>query len=169
MRLFAALQLSEDMKSALADTAAELAKLGKGRFTRTENLHLTLAFIGETPASDAAVEALGGLDAACFEMTLSGAGHFENLLWAGIAPNPALESLAAKTFSLLREAGFALEEREFIPHITLVRDYKPFEGEIPQFAPAETCMTVTHVSLMKSEQIGGKLTYTEIFSKALLP
>lgn len=59
MRLFAALQLSEDMKSALADTAAELAKLGKGRFTRTENLHLTLAFIGETPASDAAVEALG--------------------------------------------------------------------------------------------------------------
>ena len=167
VRLFAALPLSTEVKNALLESITGLKKQGQGNFSRPENLHLTLAFVGETERIDAAVEALSKLDAACFELCLSGSGCFDHLLWAGIAHNPALESLAAQTQMLLREAGFVLEEREFIPHITLVRNYTPFDGETPQFAPAEICMTVTHLSLMRSEQIGGKLTYTEVFGKEL--
>ena len=48
MRLFIAINLSDDMKAALLDLQNDLYDRGvRGRYTTEENLHLTLAFIGE--------------------------------------------------------------------------------------------------------------------------
>ena len=48
MRLFLAIQLSDEMKAALIESMHGLKKLGvKGRFIPARNLHLTLAFLGE--------------------------------------------------------------------------------------------------------------------------
>ena len=48
MRLFIAIPLSDEMKSAVTGTMHEMKKAGvKGSYVPTRNLHLTLAFIGE--------------------------------------------------------------------------------------------------------------------------
>ena len=48
MRLFIAIQLSDEMKKSLTATLHNLKKQGiKGNYTPTQNLHMTLAFLGE--------------------------------------------------------------------------------------------------------------------------
>ena len=48
MRLFIAIQLSEEMRKALVDCLHDLKKQGvEGNYVPAQNLHLTLAFIGE--------------------------------------------------------------------------------------------------------------------------
>ena len=47
MRLFAGLELPAAWRRALAAAAAQLEQAGvRGRFTRPENYHLTLVFLG---------------------------------------------------------------------------------------------------------------------------
>ena len=48
MRLFIAIQLSDEMKKALVACMHDLKKQGvEGNYVPVRNLHLTLAFIGE--------------------------------------------------------------------------------------------------------------------------
>lgn len=48
MRLFIAIQLSDEMKKALVACMHDLKKQGvEGNYVPAQNLHLTLAFIGE--------------------------------------------------------------------------------------------------------------------------
>ena len=62
----------------------------------------------------------------------------------------------------LAGAGFVLDSRKFSPHITLGR--RVVSGAAPRrIEPFGE--TVSHIDLMKSERIGGKLTYTAIFRK----
>ena len=92
-------------------------------------------------------------------MVVEGLGCFDDLWWAGIRENPALERLALNVQACLREAGFSIEERPWSPHITLVRRW---HGEQPQTDISPVSMRVQAVSLMKSERLDGKLIYTEI-------
>ncbi len=53
MRLFIAIPLSDTMKDALTAVQDEMYDNGvRGNFTSRENMHLTLAFIGEYPDKD---------------------------------------------------------------------------------------------------------------------
>ena len=160
MRLFAAISLSPAVCDSLEEQIAVLRSQGSGTFTRPENLHLTLAFIGEADRVEEAASALrraavGG----SFPMVVEGLGCFDDLWWAGIRENPALERLALNVQACLREAGFSIEERPWSPHITLVRRW---HGEQPQTDISPVSMRVQAVSLMKSERLDGKLIYTEI-------
>ena len=48
MRLFIAIKLNDEMVEALTGLQGDLQFIGmRGRYTPEENLHLTLAFIGE--------------------------------------------------------------------------------------------------------------------------
>ena len=148
------------------NTVFTLKKSGaSGNFTKEENLHLTLAFIGETDRDADAKEALKELDSAPFDIRFGGCGCFGDILWAGIDRNPALDKLAQQVQSALRERGFQIEKRKFVPHITLVRRFSAGTLNRPNVPAMQ--MRVHRVSLMKSERIGGKLVYTEIFGKEL--
>lgn len=165
MRLFAAIVLSPAVRDSLAETISALRGQGRGTFTRSENLHLTLAFIGETDRveeAEAALKcaALGG----SFSLMVEGIGSFDDLLWAGVAENPVLERLALGVQASLREAGFPIEERPWQPHITLVRRW---QGPRPRVDPPPVSMQVQAVSLMKSERVDGVMVYTEIFRAEL--
>jgi len=163
LRLFIAIRLSETMRSALEDAQAQLRRVARGgNFTRRENLHLTLVFIGESEDTEALRRIMEQSVGAPFSMALGGSGHFDDLYWAGIAPAPPLNALAKRLIRALREAGFDIEEREFTPHITLVRQLRCDEKPHLRVPSAE--MTVTEISLMRSEHVKGKLVYTELFS-----
>ena len=150
MRLFLAIPVSPAVRAALLHTAAQMKRLGSGTFARPENLHLTLAFLGETERLAAA---RGALDRACekaapFSMAVGGLGRFGDLWWAGVEENARLEHLALEIQQTLREEGFAIERRPWKPHITLVRRWR---GPDPDLCLPDTAMSVEWVSLLKSE------------------
>ncbi|MBA3744998.1 RNA 2',3'-cyclic phosphodiesterase [Sporichthya sp.] len=113
------------------------------RWTRPEQWHLTLAFLGEVP--DADVPALtDGLAAAVGEapisLRLAGGGCFgDRVLWVGLAGDVhALRTLAESTGGAAAQAGVALEDAAFRPHLTLARagkeraDLRPAATELAQ-------------------------------------
>ena len=97
MRLFLAILLSDEMKDALIHTQNRWYDAGvRGNYTAEENLHLTLAFIGEVPDAQPVLDALSELDFAPFAIALEGMGCFGDLWWAGLRDSAALEALAAE-------------------------------------------------------------------------
>jgi RNA 2',3'-cyclic 3'-phosphodiesterase len=94
------------------------------------NIHLTLAFLGETEEKQ--IKILGAmLKDKCagfheFEFVLSGAGIFKNysdpkVIWAGIRSSERLSELTIIITRGLKETGFSVEERLFRPHLTIGR------------------------------------------------
>ena len=77
MRLFISVDFSEEILEVLRDSIDQLKhQCRSANFTREENLHLTLAFIGETQRSEAAVRAMKRINMDSFPLTLNGFGHF---------------------------------------------------------------------------------------------
>lgn len=175
MRLFIAITFTEDIKEHLYKTINELRDIANsGNFTLKDNLHLTLNFIGETDHTQAVMQAMqqavANVDGMRFQLTFEGLGKFKrregDIYWVGIAKEPLLWRIQQEIARELWKMGFAIEDREFKPHITLGRKVsvdKDFQlGDFEKnFVPRT--MDVTKVSLMKSERIQGKLTYTEIY------
>ena len=175
MRLFIAITLTDDVKDSLCETISELRAVARrGRYTLRENLHLTLVFIGETNQVD---DILDVMEEICEEVlfkpikiSLSDAGVFKgrggDLHWIGVENRPELSKLADSLSDGLRSAGFEIEKRRFTPHITIGREITAFSGagedNFIRVSPAS--MLADHISLMRSERVGGKLVYTEIAS-----
>ena len=62
MRLFIAINLDDNIRDALAEMQESMRRQGvRGNYTKIENLHLTLAFIGEYGDPDAVNEALASV------------------------------------------------------------------------------------------------------------
>ena len=170
MRLFIALCPPEETRRQLSEAIHALQMQGVGRFTKEENLHLTLAFLGETDRTNEAIDALSSISASPFTVTIERLGTFDDLLWAGAEPGAELTALQQELSVRLSSAGFSLEDRSFIPHITLVRRFSP-KGT-PDFTEAETALRriswpVSAVTLMESCQCGGAHFYRSLYTKDL--
>lgn len=159
MRLFISINLSDEMRSALVDAQNDMYEGGvRGRFSQEENLHLTLAFIGEYPDPEDVLEALAGIEIRPFTITLDRCGAFGDLWWAGLAPSPALDAVVRRVRRALADNNIPFDRKRFLPHITLVRRAENgFPVEVPQVS-----MTVDHISLMRSDRGKQGMIYTEI-------
>ena len=124
IRLFTAIEIPETVRVRLSLLQAGVPG---ACWTSTENLHLTLRFIGEVDEATAndIDEVLSNLHGQAFDLTLKGVGEFggreARSLWAGVAPNPSLQRLAAKIESTLQRMGRPAEMRKFAAHVTLAR------------------------------------------------
>ncbi len=162
MRLFIAVRLSDEMQSALTETMHLLKKAGvKGSYVPKQNLHLTLAFLGETKDAQAVKEAMQQVKYKPFRLSFSELGSFGDLLWAGLKGNQGLSSAVKELRTVLDAAGIDYDKKKFVPHITLIRKMTGKWQAVP--APKGD-MTVKRISLMKSEVKDGKRVYTELFS-----
>ena len=176
MRLFYAILLSEEMKRTLTGAQEFLKAQGiRANYTRGENLHLSLAFLGETERFSAARRAGEQLKAEPFCLSLKGVGSFRRgdseLFWAGVDLVPPLKRLQSVLSEHLQREGFQLETRRFQPHLTLAREVHvpaSFDRKAFSASVSPTQMEVRAVSLMKSERIRGVLTYTELFRTPLV-
>ena len=165
MRLFLALPLSADLRAHLTDAQARLRAQGvRANFSRPENLHLTLAFLGETPRARDAARVMAACRDAAFPLTVAGLGRFGGVLWAGVRPCPPLEALAEGLQAGLRAAGFSLEARPFRAHITLARQAR-LDGPLPELPPAE--MLADRLLLLESLRRDGRLVYRTVQEKRL--
>lgn len=111
------------LQSDLSSTGSRL------KLVEPENLHFTLRFIGEVPASlvERAAAELEGLQHARFTVRLRGVGAFPNLtrphvIWIGVSDGSGeMQALAEKVDAALRRAGLSLSREEFVPHLTIAR------------------------------------------------
>lgn len=136
MRLFVALDIPEDVRSAIGECIANLRSAYRNaRWVRVESLHVTLKFIGETSPEKAegfkaALAAIPTRDV--FSIGFRGLGFFPNerhprVLWAGVEAGPEFTALAVGVETSLEALGIAREARAFSPHLTLARFDSPRE------------------------------------------
>lgn len=132
IRAFVAVDLPDVLRDTLAATQGRLkcAQTGvKVTWTKIENLHLTLQFLGDVDEAivatlGAALTDLAGRQAA-FDVPVSGAGAFPSLnrprvLWIGCV-SERLAALARDVQTAMQQFGFVPEHREFNAHLTLGR------------------------------------------------
>jgi 2'-5' RNA ligase len=137
IRLFCALQLDEDTVDRLA--AWQAANLTRGRLVPPENLHVTLAFLGQRPATDipAIVEQLAAASAGARRIELRALGYHETRS-VGIVVledvGAAATALAGDLQERLERLGlYRRERRPWLPHVTVLR-FKSREGLTPALA-----------------------------------
>lgn len=97
-----------------------------GRDVPRAHLHLTLAFAGTVSAAQVAAlqQAANAIDAAAFTLTLDRLDGFDaaGVQWLGPSRAPeTLTALATRLQTVCREAGIALPDEPFRPHLTLRR------------------------------------------------
>lgn len=174
MRVFIAIDFAPNVKEYLFRTVQELKKesIG-GNFTRYENLHLTLAFLGEV-SSKLVPDIMRVMEQAVknqdsFELKIHGLGKFlhqeERLYWCGIRENEALVRMQQALLKALKESNFTVDDKPFRPHVTLGRRCRMRQSfHETEFSKKITAisMKVTKISLMKSEHKEGRLTYTSL-------
>ena len=166
MRLFIAINFNSDTKSQLLALRDELrAHSSRGNFSLPENLHLTLAFLGECDArrSTAAKAAMGSVRFEPFSLTIECVGRFRrdggDIFWAGVRENKALLDLQRELTEKLVAASFSIDKRRYSPHVTLGREV------VTEWTPHRIEAfgeTVSSIELMKSERLQGNLTYSAI-------
>ena len=160
MRLFVAIELSDAVKDALIEAQNRMYDRGvRGSYTQEENLHLTLAFIGEYAEAEPVVDALSAVSFSAFVLALDSFGCFGDLWWAGLRASPALDALARRVRYALAEQGIPFDRKRFSPHITLLRKAK---GAVPPLRTQSAEMTVDAFTLMRSDRGKNGMIYTPL-------
>ena len=160
MRLFIAIKLNSELRNALTDVQKHLIRRGvSGNYTNTDNLHITLAFIGEYDEPDFVTEVISEVPFSPFPISLSALGHFGDLWWVGISDNVELASYVKRLHQALSEAGIPFDKKKFSPHITLIRKAI---GTLPAVSVPKTTMSVDHISLFFFNDTATTEIYTEI-------
>jgi RNA 2',3'-cyclic 3'-phosphodiesterase len=177
MRLFVALDIPESVRTSLATLSAKLRDAClNARWPRIEGLHVTLKFIGETPAekTEIIMAALAAVPVrAPFSINFRGLGFFPDarrprVLWAGIESSPKLAQLAAAVDAALHPLGIPREERSFTPHLTLARFSTPrgldsLQAAIQKAGPVDFgCITAKEFHLYQSVLKPGGAEYTRL-------
>ena len=122
----------EVRETALSGALEAVRRSGdKVRWTRPENVHLTLKFLGDI-REEALNDLCAALEETCrhyapFDVGLTGLGAFPSarrarILWAGVgAGAERLCSLATDVDAAFAPLGFEREGRPYVPHLTLGR------------------------------------------------
>lgn len=178
-RIFAAIDFSQRDKETLYQFAMKVKENSvKGNFTQKDNLHLTLAFIGETRKIKEAEKALQiGVKNSLvppFTIETKKLGRFQNkggdILWVGLTESPELIKLNEEITKSLRAEGFFIEEQKFKAHLTIGRGVvlqKEVTPEVLSSYLPKLSLPVNSVHLMKSERIAGKLKYSSLWEENL--
>jgi 2'-5' RNA ligase len=130
--LFVAIELTDQVRTVLADAQAALKRIGQGvRWVSPEQLHLTVKFLGEVDGGlvDRVAAAIRGVAerSVGFEMDVDDCGCFPprgdvRIVWAGAdEPSGAMRQCVEQIERELECIGFPRERQPFSAHITLGR------------------------------------------------
>ncbi|MCM8809602.1 MAG: RNA 2',3'-cyclic phosphodiesterase [Candidatus Omnitrophica bacterium] len=129
MRTFIGIDLPENIKENLKQVIERLKKIKEAKPVKTENLHITLKFLGEVEEKDIdkIKEKLkkSTLDFKSFEVEVKGIGVFPSekktrVLWVGVQDEGFLKKLNEKIEQAMNQFGFE-KEKDFVSHITVAR------------------------------------------------
>ncbi len=126
VRLFFALWPEAQLQTQFHREGQKLFRLCGGHRTRRENIHMTLAFLGDVdPAHLERVKAIAAaIELPAFHLLFTRLGWWRSnqVAWAATedTPRPLADLVRALQLGLARE-GFKFDERRFFPHVTLLR------------------------------------------------
>ena len=126
-RLFFALWPSDELRAEIETTALPLARASGGRLIPPRNFHVTLLFLGEIPAEQFSLVQQTGATLAsnpAFQLEFDNIESWGRkvLCLTSSAPPLAVIDLVEKMRASLRGQLKQLDERPYIPHITVARD-----------------------------------------------
>ena len=126
-RVFFAAWPAPEVQRALGDIARQAQDECGGRAVPAHNIHLTLLFIGDTTRDRLAIlESLGAATTTpAFRLRLDRLDYWRHnrILWAGVQECPeALLILVRRLQRAAAPAGFRVDERPYVPHVTLRRE-----------------------------------------------
>ena len=184
-RVFCSIDIPQEVRVKVAEHISALKREvpeAQASWSRPENIHLTLKFLGDVPQrrveqlSQAASRAVTGLDR--FRIRLEQTGSFPKhgpprVLWIGISD---LDGTLGEMFARLEEEcakeGFKKESRPYRPHLTVARLRKPhgartlaYAHQGLEFGPAE--FDVSELQVMRSELSPHGSKYSVISRHAL--
>ena len=124
-RLFIAIDIENEIKAYIESSL----KLFPGqKWTNIEQQHITLKFLGDTEEDlfSQIRENLKSVNMENFSISIQDTGFFPNIrrpnvFWLGITPEPKLIILKNEIDNLLSPLGIQPDDREFSPHLTLMR------------------------------------------------
>jgi len=133
LRAFIAIELPQTLQTAIEKQTVRLRQsLGDElvRWVPTQNMHLTLKFIGNVAAShlDFIKQMLAQTadQSSAFDLQITGLGSFPNskrprVLWVGLHASAELPALQRNLEAGASRLGYQKEERPFSPHLTIGR------------------------------------------------
>lgn len=173
-RLFFAIEVDANTQNLLTDLVDQLQQERWSkyiRWTRPENLHITLRFIGACKpeqisaligqAKDA-INLINTFDIHLNSVHLFPSKHNPHVLIVGINPSSALFHLADIIEQTVITAGFSPEQRVYLPHLTLGRLTHNLNRFQPQFPAVNTNMVVNKIALLHSEIVDNRRLYIPV-------
>lgn len=153
MRVFIGIELESQAKQVLSNFIDSLKDSGlKANFVKAENIHLTLAFIGETNDIDNIKSVLKNIKYKAFNISTKSLGYFRskrgNIMWLGFDDTCHLKALAQLVHQELKQNKISFDSKNFIPHLTLAR--KADIITIPENRAPKINIKVSRISLMQS-------------------
>lgn len=170
IRVFYAIEFDDNIKEYIFDKQQIIKKLStRGNFTKKENIHLTLQFIGEVKSTEVGklskalkntVEGIKG-----FSIDLKNIGSFPrkdgNIVWIGVQKSEELQNIYNNLCKNLLKLDYKTDSRPYKPHITIGRkvefdkDFKDIKREMD----VHKSIDIRKISLMESKNINGILRY----------
>ena len=177
-----AVTLPEEVRDALGRLQQELRRrdLSDLRWVRPEGIHLTLKFLGETPAGKvtAIAEGLAGAlrGRQGFRLALSELGTFggrrrPRVLWLDLTGDvQRLREVQQAVEAAMVQVGFPPEDRGFSPHLTLARVRQPARPDLAErlsralesVTPPPSELQAREVVLMRSTLRPGGAAYQHL-------
>lgn len=131
LRCFISIELPESLKKDIGARTEGLRATGADvKWVSSENLHLTLKFMGRTPEElvpdikEELIKAVTPLRR--FHIRLSGAGVFPDrkrprVIWIGVPDSETLVMLQEDIERSMSDLGFETEQKQYRPHLTIGR------------------------------------------------
>jgi 2'-5' RNA ligase len=150
-------------------------------WTRPENIHLTLKFLGEIDIEmvrriEKSLDILANISKP-FSLELDGIGVFPNwknprIIWIGFNKSEYLLSLVRQIETQMNNLGCQREEKPFSPHLTIGRvrdnakpeDIRILENKCCSFARIAGSTQITEIHLYKSDLFHSGPVYTLLHS-----
>lgn len=158
-RLFAGIELPDDIKDRLSELARPLPGAA---WVDDDDFHITLRFAGDIEGRVARefTDLLGEIEVDAFDLHLTDLGTFggkePRSIWAGVSASPQLEQLARACDRAARNAGLAPDPHPFKAHVTIARlrhvapeTVAKYLGQVGAFRTAR--FTVEHFVLYSSK------------------
>lgn len=178
MRVFIGIRLSSQVKEYLDKVRRTIqTSTYKGVFTRFDNYHITLKYIGEATSDD--LDTLENMldfvasNHQAFHLSIEDLGSFHKkgsyIVWMGVNHGKKeLKSVFDSLESLMEDNGFKKEQRKYQPHITIGKkilfSYDKSQIKLPSF---DRHILVDKLTLFWSHREKEELIYTPIYEQSL--
>ena len=167
MRLFLAINFDNQTKKNLQKAQQLLKAQGEGHFSRPDNFHLTLAFLGEKDEKELEKikKVMDKVKMPKLTLTFSKLNCFkreDETWWIGIEDNKQLIDFQHELAHAIEKEGLYKPEKNFVPHITLARGMSTgkLSMDIGKFK-----FETNSFSLMRSQRTNGTLNYFQEYER----